>query len=1222
MYRHAPGKLAPALLMALAFFTFSFQTVVKAQDGSTPTALFLPSVVGGGAQASPTGSGELSIAAGDAARNELNGGATPFVFTVTRAGQLDKVTTVKCVVRGSGTNAATRDDFEGSQLLEGLLQFAAGEASKTLLIYVHGDTAPEGDEGFTVTLANASGAAHIVGSTAAGTIRNDDDANQIGSGDFGIAAETAAKDELNSGPTFFNFMVARSGDASSFTTIDYTVTGGGAAAAAADDFEGSVLPQGQLQFAPGEASKPLIVRVQGDNAVEPNEGFVVTLAHVSGSAHIVTPSAAGTIRNDDVTPSTDLALTASDSAQPEGADSATSFVFNVTRAGIVDGVTTVYYSVAGSGATPAAADDFVDGVFPSGTLTFTTGETERTLTVDVQGDLGIEDDEGFAVTLAGPSGGANIIANNAAGTIKNDDSTDLAISLADPDKPEGDSGCTEYSFVITRSGDTRGETAVDYTLGPIEAFPADVNDYCAALYGGQIPGGTYYFAAGETERLLYVYMQGDTAIEENEDFVVTLSNPTGGARILGAEAIADIRNDDSAVPVTLSIEQPIVAAASENLKEGANGASTPFSFIVTRSGNPLPDATVSYFASGDGDNPANGADFANGEYPVSFVHFAAGAPFAQLTINVRGDGDQEPNEGFAVTLESPSDGALIVKGGATGIIQNDDGWSPEDAAAIRATVAGAGVVLPAPKKDTVTALPPKSDAFWSYTYQEHDVVGNNESIANFGKGADILYVGNLFEGNGINNYAYAPISLPRMPISISLSLETAQSVNPNTNAPPVKISGTILPVGGQLGVAQERDAIKGILDGAIGISPAARVSWDSEQIYSQSQLTAFAKANVESGNFGFEGKFDFSENSAQTKIVAKYEQVYFTVDMNTPLRASDLFDARLTNLGEVQAALAGKSPMYLASVSYGLVAYVFVESNEKASKVEAAMKATYDGLSSGEVEAGVTADSVLKNAKIRVVVYGGATKGLAGNYDTYEGFKKVVDASTVYGPEASGLPVAYNFRRLLDNTAAMTTYASKYVEVVPLAKLEVLRIQVKALHMDSVDDEGCCAANKVEIQQISVNVNGYARSSLFAPLSAPVPGSGYAVNWSSGFEWVMDNNEERTFDASPIYLQIPAAPPNSWQDTLLQLSGHALDYDSEWGNSSEHGWTPGGAINLRQTEWWPPANPKPDAFPKYIGPFNTDHKVPVSCSDFSGYFIVNVQRVTPPPKPPVVDAAS
>ena len=145
----------------------------------------LPTLKGGGSQASPTGSGDFSIAASDAART------------------------------------ATREDFEGGLLLEGLLQFDAGVASTPLIIYVHGDTASEPDEGFTVTLANASGAAHIVGSTAAGTIRNDD-AGQIGLGDFGVAAEAAVKDELNSGPTFFNFTVARSGDASSFTTIDYS----------------------------------------------------------------------------------------------------------------------------------------------------------------------------------------------------------------------------------------------------------------------------------------------------------------------------------------------------------------------------------------------------------------------------------------------------------------------------------------------------------------------------------------------------------------------------------------------------------------------------------------------------------------------------------------------------------------------------------------------------------------------------------------------------------------------------------------------------------------------------------------------------------------------------------------------------------------------------------------------------------------------------------------
>ncbi len=102
MFRHTLAKLAPTLFMALAFFVFSSQTIVKAQDGAPSTALFLPTLKGGGSQASPTGSGDFSIAASDAARNELDGGATPFVFTITRAGPLDRVTTVKVVVTGSG----------------------------------------------------------------------------------------------------------------------------------------------------------------------------------------------------------------------------------------------------------------------------------------------------------------------------------------------------------------------------------------------------------------------------------------------------------------------------------------------------------------------------------------------------------------------------------------------------------------------------------------------------------------------------------------------------------------------------------------------------------------------------------------------------------------------------------------------------------------------------------------------------------------------------------------------------------------------------------------------------------------------------------------------------------------------------------------------------------------------------------------------------------------
>lgn len=67
---------------------------------------------------------------------------------------------------------------------------------------------------------------------------------------------------------------------------------------AAADFVGNVLPSATVSFAPGEASKTITVNVQGDTAVEADEGFQVTLSNAT-SATLTTATASGTIRNDD-----------------------------------------------------------------------------------------------------------------------------------------------------------------------------------------------------------------------------------------------------------------------------------------------------------------------------------------------------------------------------------------------------------------------------------------------------------------------------------------------------------------------------------------------------------------------------------------------------------------------------------------------------------------------------------------------------------------------------------------------------------------------------------------------------------------------------------------------------------------------------------------------------------------------------------------------------------
>jgi Ca2+-binding RTX toxin-like protein len=75
--------------------------------------------------------------------------------------------------------------------------------------------------------------------------------------------------------------------------------------------------------------------------------------------------------------------------------------------------------------------------------------------------------------------------------------------------------------------------------------------------------------------------------------------------------------------------------------------------------------------SGIGANPADAADFARAVLPSGTVRFRPGDTSRTITVNVRADRDQEPDERFRVTLSNPT-GATITTASASGIIRNDD----------------------------------------------------------------------------------------------------------------------------------------------------------------------------------------------------------------------------------------------------------------------------------------------------------------------------------------------------------------------------------------------------------------------------------------------------------------------------------------------------------------------------------------------------------------------
>src|SRR5207247_10434082 len=102
-----------------------------------------------------------------------------------------------------------------------------------------------------------------------------------------------------------------------------------------------------------------------------------------------------TIVNDDLQPS----ITINDVTVTEGNSGTTNAVFTLTLSNPSYQTTTVNFATADASAT--LADN--DYQFATGTVTFAPGQTNRTLTVLVNGDTKFEPTETFQVNLSSPT---------------------------------------------------------------------------------------------------------------------------------------------------------------------------------------------------------------------------------------------------------------------------------------------------------------------------------------------------------------------------------------------------------------------------------------------------------------------------------------------------------------------------------------------------------------------------------------------------------------------------------------------------------------------------------------------------------------------------------------------------------------------------------------------------------------------------------------------------
>lgn len=498
-------------------------------------------------------------------------------------------------------------------------------------------------------------------------------------GAHSVSVANASAFEGDAGQTALVFTATLSSPADQTMSVKYVTQGDTATEGL--DYVGTT---GTLTFTLGMQSQLITVLVNGDTTTESDESFKLLLSDPSNLL-IGTPTVTGTIQNDDVV----RTLAVSNIFQQEGDSGNSDFVFSVNLSGVSSQQAVVTYTVDDGSAT-LADNDYVDG---SGTLTFTPGQTSKTITVSVVGDLTNEGDETFTVKVTPQSGPVASGTVSGTGTILDDEAKQAIVRLQ-----VADAGGTPLAPGASLA------PGADFIL---QVYVRDINVPAQGIFEAWMDAT---FDTGLVQRT--------TPITFGPEFPNLLS--AGGTATpglideIGASGDGAQPNPHGAEFLFASI--PFKAIGTGLAQFGVNPADlTDHDVLIYLDDDPVPDNEVSFVNTSvsigtnvisitgvdefEGDNGSKNYVFQVGRFLPSqstatvvfttvndtalttdndyvamsgTITFTGQETSKTITVVVNGDTKFENDESFFVNLSNAS-GATISVPSATGFIRNDDG---------------------------------------------------------------------------------------------------------------------------------------------------------------------------------------------------------------------------------------------------------------------------------------------------------------------------------------------------------------------------------------------------------------------------------------------------------------------------------------------------------------------------------------------------------------------
>jgi len=292
---------------------------------------------------------------------------------------LSKASAVDVIVNFEFSGTASASDYEGKIAS---LTIAAGQLQKTFALASIADSAVEGPETIVIKITSAINATCSTGQINLKII--DDDSPPVAPV---VSIEDAGFAEGNSTHTVA-VPVLLNRTSTQTVTVRYATSN--RTAISGTDYTAI---SGTLTFAPGDTSEDISVVLIGDQVVEPDETFKITLSSPQ-NATLGDASAVITIQNDDL-PAVPV-ISIEDASFAEG-NSEHSVIVPVLLNHTSSQIVTVQYATS-----DLTANSGTDYIAVSSMLTFAPGDTTETIEVGLIVDTETEPDETFKITLSSP----------------------------------------------------------------------------------------------------------------------------------------------------------------------------------------------------------------------------------------------------------------------------------------------------------------------------------------------------------------------------------------------------------------------------------------------------------------------------------------------------------------------------------------------------------------------------------------------------------------------------------------------------------------------------------------------------------------------------------------------------------------------------------------------------------------------------------------------------